>query len=427
MSLLEVIFMALLKDLRKQVDVLDRKTTELFNQRMALVKEISALKEKENIDITDVKREEEILKQNTNYVESGCKPYFKPYFTSLIDAAKRYQADLRSSSSVLITGKTEVIIEKGIIGKICRYLPSDCKILVLTDSGVPSAVLDVVFGMIKHPFLYVVKKGDKSKSLRNFERINKYLIKEKFTRNDAVLAVGGGMISDLGGYVASSYMRGISLYLVPTTLLAMLDASVGGKTAVNCKGIKNIIGSFYPARNVFVDPFVLRYLPPRIFAEGMAEAIKIACVADASLFKMLYDADIIEDDITEVIRRCILAKKKAVEDDFYDYGARGILNFGHTVGHAIEALGKYKKYLHGEAVAIGMTYFTGADIKKDLLFLLKKYHLPFKQEYPKRKIYMKLLHDKKRSGNKITVCCVDTIGKGRMEELTLSDIMKRIN
>ncbi len=213
----------------------------------------------------------------------------------------------------------------------------------------------MTYAIVRHAF-YWVPGGEPSKSLVQYDAILRWLAAEKFTRNDVLIALGGGVIGDLAGFVAATYLRGIALVQVPTTLLAMVDSSVGGKTGVNLPEGKNLVGAFHQPKLVVADLDTLATLPAREFAAGMAEVIKYGAIRDAALFERVEKGVKPTDaDLDEIVEKCVAIKARIVErDEFETKGERALLNFGHTIGHAIEKAGEYKAYLHGEAISLGM-------------------------------------------------------------------------
>ncbi|HRK22184.1 MAG TPA: 3-dehydroquinate synthase [Fimbriimonadaceae bacterium] len=233
-----------------------------------------------------------------------------------------------------------------------RKLPGDA--LIVTDENVWAA-WGKTFG--KGRRVLVLPSGESTKSLSHFERCLKWLAEEGADRGATLVALGGGVIGDLAGFVASTYMRGIRYIQVPTTLVAQVDSSVGGKVAVDLPEGKNLVGAFYPPEEVLICPEVLLTLPWREFANGMAEVWKYGFILDADLVRALRHLRLTPQSamLESVIRRCIQLKIEVVEQDESDTsGLRAVLNFGHTVGHALEKVLKYESLLHGEAVAIGM-------------------------------------------------------------------------
>ena len=218
-----------------------------------------------------------------------------------------------------------VTVGGGLLQEAGRLFNLNRKVLVVTDEGVPKEYSQTVLDQCAEGHLLVLPQGDGSKSLANLELILASLLKHGFTRSDAVVSVGGGMVGDIAGFAAACYMRGVEYYNVPTTLLAQVDSSVGGKTAVNFHGVKNIVGAFHHPSGVLVDPSVLRTLPPRLFAEGMAEVIKMAATSDSSLFRLLEETDSIDSILTEVIQSALRIKLDVVARDPSETGLRAVL------------------------------------------------------------------------------------------------------
>ena len=206
------------------------------------------------------------------------------------------------------------------------------------------------------PMGFTVPPGEQSKSLENVSMLLSRLAKEQLPRSGFIIALGGGVIGDLAGFVAATYLRGIPFVQVPTTLLAMVDSSVGGKTGVNLPEGKNLVGAFHQPKLVLIDLDTLTSLPLREFAAGMAEVIKYGVIRDKELFdRVARGVKFVHEDLDEIVEKCVSIKARIVEnDEFETKGERALLNFGHTIGHAIEKAGGYKRYLHGEAISLGM-------------------------------------------------------------------------
>jgi 3-dehydroquinate synthase len=293
--------------------------------------------------------------------------------------------------------------------------------LVLTDSGVPAFYAQKVLEKSYEGYLYIINQGEESKSFENFGLILDYLVEKEFSRTDCIVALGGGVVGDLAGFVASTYMRGIDFYNIPTTLLSQVDSSIGGKTAIDKKGIKNVVGAFYPPKKVVIDPEVLKTLDTRQLHSGLVEAIKMAITSNEELFKLIENSSDLLMDIDEIIYQSLLIKKEVVEIDPKETGLRKILNFGHTIGHAIEAT---STYLHGESVGLGMLYMTNSEVKKRLLKVLEKYKLPTKIENDSEELFKYISLDKKRSGNNLTIIYVEKLGTYEIRKILLEDIRK---
>ena len=262
----------------------------------------------------------------------------------------------------------EIVIQPGILSKIGH---------VLQDAGcsgrvgiVTNPVVHRLYGRMAHralsqagfsPFFIIVPDGEQAKTMKWLAKIIDALVTRRVERQDVILALGGGVTGDVAGFAASTYLRGIPFVQVPTTLVAQVDSSVGGKTGVNHPQGKNLIGAFYQPRIVIIDPRVIKTLPPRQWIAGLAEVIKYGMIADKPFFEYLEQhveglRNQSDDVMPHVLRRCCEIKAEVVAGDEREADRRRILNYGHTVGHALEALGHYKKWIHGEAVGLGMVH-----------------------------------------------------------------------
>lgn len=316
----------------------------------------------------------------------------------------------------------DVIIERNSLDKASTYLNLNRKVLVVTDSLVPTIYAKKVLEQAKTGYLYVIESGEKSKNFENYTKIIDYLIQKEFSRSDCIVAVGGGVVGDLAGFVSSTYMRGIDFYNIPTTLLAQVDSSIGGKTAIDYNGIKNVVGAFYPPMKVLIDPETLNSLDNRQLHSGLVEAIKMSLTSNKDLFELIEKSTDLNEDLEQIIIEALKIKKAVVEIDPKEQNLRRILNFGHTIGHAIESSGKFNDLLHGEAVGIGMLYFSSINVKNRLLKVLEKYNLPTTINLTQTELMKYINLDKKRSGNKITIVKVDEIGSYILEKINLEEI-----
>lgn len=318
----------------------------------------------------------------------------------------------------------DVVIERNSLEKIEQLINLNRKVLIVTDDGIPSCYIQTVLQKCKEGFVYTIKQGEASKNFSNFEKILDFMIDKQFIRTDCVIAIGGGVVGDLAGFVSSTYMRGITFYNVPTTLLSQVDSSVGGKTAIDKNGIKNIVGAFYPPHKVIIDPNVLKTLDKRQLHSGLVEAIKMGATSDKELFELIKNSDNLMNDIDEIIFKSISVKKRVVEEDPKEKGIRRILNFGHTVGHAIESSGQFDDYLHGECVGIGMLYFSSDEVKQEITKVLKKFNLPINCNINKDKLLEYMLLDKKRSDDKLLIIFVSEIGSFAINAATIEEVKK---
>jgi 3-dehydroquinate synthase len=243
--------------------------------------------------------------------------------------------------------------------EVDRLIAEGRKVVAVTDTNVFRLQREAVRAMSAGSPTFAVEPGESAKSLVGYGAVLDFLASQKVDRRGVLLVIGGGVVGDLGGFAAASWLRGIDFIQVPTTLLAMVDSSVGGKTGINIPAGKNLVGAFHQPRAVFIGTGMLNSLPPREFAAGMAEVIKYGLLGDAELFAMLERAPLAaaSPELGDVIRRCCAAKARIVEGDERETAVsdgRALLNLGHTFGHAIENVAGYGTYLHGEAVAIGL-------------------------------------------------------------------------
>lgn len=317
----------------------------------------------------------------------------------------------------------KVHIDKGILSNIDNYIDVYREIVIVTDDFIPKQYLKTLQSKIASPLIFEVPMGESSKSIDVAYSIINDMIEQKVSRSALIIALGGGVIGDLTGFIASIYMRGIDLVQIPTTLLSQIDSSVGGKVGINSENMKNSIGAFYQPKVVLIDPETLNTLSKKQFNNGVAEMIKYGLIADKSLFKDILVKDISEN-IEYYISKCIEIKKDIVQKDELDNGIRQILNFGHTIGHAIEQESKYD-LLHGEAVSIGMTLMSKEyDYYNDLIKVLNKYNLPQSYEYDNDVILNYIKTDKKVTGNKLNIILVKDLGNGVIKTIDINEIIK---
>ena len=315
----------------------------------------------------------------------------------------------------------DIVVARGVLNQVKDLLDVNRKVLVVSDDGVPSSYVDKVLSQCPSAAKLILLQGDSNKSLSQYEKVLSCLSDLGFSRHDALIAVGGGMVGDLAGFAAATYMRGIDFYNIPTTLLSQVDSSIGGKVAVNFGGAKNTVGAFYQPKKVLIDPDTLGTLSERLFYEGLVEAIKMAATNDADLFELIEKSEDIHQDIERIIVRALQIKREVVESDPKEKGPRMVLNFGHTVGHAIETLGK-GRYYHGEAVGIGMLYTSSGEAKKRIETLLTRFGLPTHDEFGKEELMAVLSKDKKKKGKGITLCLVDNLGEAKLLPTPLEEI-----
>ena len=317
----------------------------------------------------------------------------------------------------------DIIVKDGILASAKEYLNLERRVLIVTDSGVPKEYSKSILAQCKSGIIYTVDAGEESKSLAVFEKLLKTMLDNGFSRKDCVVAVGGGVVGDLSGFVASAYMRGVDFYNIPTTLLSQIDSSIGGKTAVNFCGVKNIVGAFYQPKRVLIDPLLLKTLPERQFSNGLAEAIKMSMTSDKVLFDIIKNGDL-KENVNEIIVRSLNIKKSVVEEDEKESGKRKILNFGHTVGHGIESADTSAALYHGECVALGMIVCCGIQLTDELLSVLKKCNLIKSVDYDWEKIADATFHDKKADSNGVEAIFVNEIGKYEIKRVSSYELIE---
>lgn len=275
---------------------------------------------------------------------------------------------------------------------------------------------------------FVYPHGEQSKTPETYFALLNALAEAGMTRSDTIVALGGGVTGDLAGFAAATYQRGICYVQMPTTLLAAVDSSVGGKTAIDLPAGKNLAGAFYQPAMVLCDLDALATLPEDVFTDGCAEVIKYGVIWDEALFEQLRGG--IQEHLEQIIARCVTIKAEVVNQDEFDNGLRGILNFGHTVGHAVEKCSAFG-VSHGSAVAIGMVIVSKAaalagvcdgSVFDRVLALVSDYGLPTKTTYEPDALLQAMLSDKKRAGAKISLIIPEKIGKVRIEKMGLEDM-----
>ncbi len=319
------------------------------------------------------------------------------------------------------SGSYNIYLERGAIAKANQYFNLDRNVLVVTDDGVPREYAQCVASQCGKATIFVFSQGEASKNFDTYKSLLDALVNGGFTRTDCVVAVGGGVVGDMAGFAAATFMRGIDFYNIPTTVLSQVDSSVGGKTAIDFGGYKNIVGAFHQPKGVIIDPETLKTLPKRQISNGLAEAVKMAFTHDSELFSMLESDDF---DIDTVIERSINIKRSVVEADEKETGIRKVLNFGHTVGHAIES--NTPALYHGECVALGMLPMCSDKSRERLLLVLKKLNLPTAVDCDTQKIIDTMSHDKKMSGDTISVVKVESIGQFKIEKVSFGDFADSI-
>ncbi|MBQ9779996.1 MAG: 3-dehydroquinate synthase [Clostridia bacterium] len=318
----------------------------------------------------------------------------------------------------------DIVVERGALARVGELLDLNRRVLIITDDGVSPAYAETVAEACAEPIIATYPQGEDTKSFEVLADVCAVMLENGFTRTDCVVAVGGGVIGDLAGFAAASFMRGIDFYNIPTTLLSQVDSSIGGKTAINHEGIKNCIGAFYQPKKVIIDPNVLSTLPARQVSSGMAEAIKMAATCDRALFEKI-EAGNPMDMLDEIIVSSLKIKKYVVEQDAKEKSLRRVLNFGHTLGHGIESqaalLDGNRALYHGECVALGMLPMCSPTVRDRLITVLKKAGLPTETDIDMNAALAAVSHDKKMDGSKINYVYCPEIGTFEFRSASLDE------
>ncbi|MBE7020754.1 MAG: 3-dehydroquinate synthase [Ruminococcaceae bacterium] len=322
----------------------------------------------------------------------------------------------------------EIKLGEGILRKLPDYLEEigfSGRLVIICDTVIEKLHLDTLKSVLNNSKIafetVVIKTGEEYKTLDTVSEIYESLAKLNISRKDTILAFGGGVTGDISGFVAATYLRGVDYIQVPTTLLSMVDSSIGGKTGVDLKYGKNLVGAFKQPRLVIADTNLLKTLPELQLASGMAEIIKAGLIRDNKLIEILSLSQSFEDDKEEIILRAINVKKEIVEADEFEKYERMLLNFGHTFGHAIEKYYGFKGITHGQAVAFGMKLITKNDKINDLLdSLYLKFGLEMECQVPQKEIIRLSKNDKKASGDSVNIVIVEKPGEGIIKKISFS-------
>ena len=336
---------------------------------------------------------------------------------------------------VKATKNYQVLIGSNILEQSGAYIAEvikPCTAIIISDDNVQQLYGETVSNSLqKQGFKvqqYTIAHGESSKNIQTLTELWRFLAAEKITKSDIIVALGGGVVGDLSGFAAATYLRGIRFVQIPTSLLAMVDASVGGKTAVDLPEGKNLVGAFWQPSLVLCDCAALKTLPAQYLLDGWAEVIKYGFIADAELLDMLAEAS---EPSEEIIARCVENKRRLVEADEYDKGSRQLLNLGHTLGHAIEKCSNYQ-ISHGQAVAIGMILIAKAAVKRGwcekevlakMLAMTAKYQLPQSTIYQAEELKEAALRDKKRLGASINLVIPVKIGESRLKKIDVTELL----
>ena len=337
----------------------------------------------------------------------------------------KIRMDLKNAYDIEIGSK---IIEK--LNLFLKENHKNSKILIISD--------DLVYKIHKEKLIkeldgffykeFIIKNGENSKSTENLIKILEFAVQNQYRRSDLIIAFGGGVVGDISGLVASLYLRGIDYISIPTTFLSAIDSSVGGKTAVNLKAGKNLCGTFYQPKKVFIDTDFLKTLSDYYFNDGLAEAIKYGMIRDKSIFDEISKENVSKtyENLPSIIKKCLDIKKDMVKDDEKDFGIRQILNYGHTFAHAIEKNSNFE-ISHGHAVALGMKIMVKnfyESFYDDFIKVLKKYNLDKEIDFDTEKILKVCMVDKKSRNDRINIVVVRNLGTCEILNIDLKDLRK---
>ena len=335
-----------------------------------------------------------------------------------------------------------IMIEKELLANVGKHLYSKYhskKIVVVTDATVDALYGNILINSLSDQGFLVTKvvvpAGEKSKSMVMLEYLYSQFLDFKLSRSDLIIAFGGGVVGDLVGFAAATYLRGVPYIQIPTTLLAQIDSSIGGKVAVNLPNGKNLVGAFYHPEAVFIDPKLLETLSLRVLRDGIAEVIKYSVIRETTLFENLSRYQNEQEflaNIEYIIVTCCQIKQHFVEEDEKDTGVRMILNFGHTIGHAVERYFNYETYTHGEAVAIGMAHITNGSealgitqpgTAQRLIKLIQKYGLPTTAtEYNNQALLTAITFDKKNINSYLCIINLESMGKPLIQKIQTNEM-----
>ncbi len=320
----------------------------------------------------------------------------------------------------------KVYIGRKVLDSADKYFNLNRRVFILTDSGTPKEYAEKIAKCAKTAKIYTVPMGEGAKSPEVLNLVLSEMLSFELTRTDCAVAVGGGVVGDLLGFASSVYMRGIDFYNVPTTTLSQIDSSIGGKTAINLGGVKNIVGAFHQPRGVLIDLDTLKTLSERHFSAGLCEALKMALTSDKDLFEYIEKHGVNDETLEHIITASLEIKRRIVELDEKETGLRRILNLGHTLGHGIEGATNMGEYYHGECVALGMLPVVSGEVKDRLIPILRCLNLPTVYNGDIEKALSLVSHDKKCDGSKISIIFVNKIGSYEIKKMTLDEFCELV-
>ena len=404
-----------LEHLREEIRAVDEEMAALFVRRMETARKIAAYKRAHELPVEDRAQEARVLAGRGTLIEDAAlRPYYLEFLQDMMDVSKRWQRCFYDDGTLHVSlgaASYDVVLRCGCLAEAGTLLDLDRRVLIVTDEGVPARYAEAVAAKCASPHVVTVPEGERCKTADTLEQLLDGMLRAGFTRGDCVCAVGGGAVGDLAGLAAALYMRGVDFYNFPTTLLSQVDSSVGGKTAVDLGGVKNIVGTFWQPKKVLIDPDTLTTLPWKQLACGLAEALKAGLIGDASLLTLLeslLESEMSACSFEQVVAAALRVKIRIVEQDVLERGARRALNFGHTIGHAIESVTGLP---HGECVALGMLPMVPPALRARLERINARMGLPTAVQADPEAVYMALLHDKKMEDGRVMAVFVETPGQ----------------
>lgn len=445
-----------LAKLRKQIDEIDRRIVQLLSERFKLTQSVSEYKKENNLSVLDANREQALLAEVMRRGKKlGLRDEFIDKLFSLILEESRWQQEKKMRKELMkklqFVSKSEkkwkVIVGNSLIQRLPRLvdLTGYTKIGIVMDGQVGELYEKVIVKALEKdaldPLIFKIKPGEQSKSLGETSRIYEALLNGHFDRKSVLVAFGGGVVGDLTGFVAATYMRGIDVVQIPTTLLAQADAAIGGKTGVNFNGSKNIIGSFHQPQAIISDISLLKTLSKRELRSGLAEVVKYGLIKDKSIFELLErkGIDLSEDDLELLVVISTNIKGKIIEKDEQEKtGLRAQLNFGHTLGHAVESVGN-GEYTHGEAISIGILFASKISYLLQMIHkseynrvveLVKKLNLPVACSLSRDELLKKIVYDKKSVNKQTRWVLLKGIGEAvsnqKVDDHIIAEALKEI-
>ena len=404
-----------LEHLREEIRAVDEEMAALFVRRMETARKIAAYKRAHKLPVEDRAQEARVLAgRGTLIKDAALRPYYLEFLQDMMDVSKRWQRCFYDDGTLHVSlgaASYDVVLRCGCLAEAGTLLDLDRRVLIVTDEGVPARYAEAVAAQCASPHVVTVPEGERCKTADTLEQLLDGMLRAGFTRGDCVCAVGGGAVGDLAGLAAALYMRGVDFYNFPTTLLSQADSCVGGKTGIDLAGVKNAAGVIRQPKKVLIDADTLTTLPWKQLACGLAEALKAGLIGDASLLTLLeslLESEMSAGSFEQVAAAALRVKIRIVEQDVSERGARRALNFGHTIGHAIESVTGLP---HGECVALGMLPMVPPALRARLERINARMGLPTEVQADPEAVYAALLHDKKMKDGRVMAVFVETPGQ----------------